>query len=221
VWGDLFTALVETVRALLRRRGTTPRDREFSSLLRVARRHPLVLVVHDLHTADSRAVHRLGAAVLSLPARARILLVGGADAPAQGQARPPILDIAAGLPSQRCTIEPLAHRGAAIGTLGGVSSDALDALRAGAVIGDAFDGLAVAYLLDVDELNAEDRLAIAVRTGLIGSAGTIDLPDGDVASAYHFDSSAIRDAALAGMAADARAHLESRFERLLADRANS
>jgi predicted ATPase len=83
--------------------------------------------------------------------------------------------------------------------LGALGEDAASLLRAASTLGNDFDGQRLARLSGRDELQVEDQLAVAVRFGLLEVVGEIDLPDGDIATAYRFRSSAVR-AALSGRA---------------------
>jgi hypothetical protein len=204
VIGDLASAVIETVRALLRRRKPVIRDVDFRYLIRMAQRRTLLIVLNDLHAIDAAAANRLAAGVAAMPPRARLLIVGGVIAAPQGQAQPVIVDVASRIPIERARTHRLVHRGGALDTLRGISPDALEAVQAASILGETFDGAAVAHILQIDELAAEDRIAIAVRAGLVHHAGTIDLPDNDIATAYRFDSTAVRDAALTSIAPPAR-----------------
>jgi hypothetical protein len=83
--------------------------------------------------------------------------------------------------------------------LGALGQDAATLLRVASRLGNDFDGQQLARLSGRDELQVEDQLAVAIRFGLLDVVGEIDLPDGDIATAYRFRSSAVR-AALSGHA---------------------
>ncbi len=213
VWGDLLAAIAETWRALRERKHEGQRDVEAARLLHAARRRPIVLVLHDLHLADHAAAHRLAALIAHAGARSRLLIVGGVELSAQGTAQPAILDVAGFLPAERVHVERLATQGGAVlDSLAGSSRDALNAVHAAAVLGDSFNGASVARMLEIDELSAEDRLALAVRSGLIHVAGVIDLPDGDIVTEYRFEAGGVRVATLAAIPADVLTRLRHRAQ---------
>jgi hypothetical protein len=188
-WGNLVAAVYETVTAL-RRDKANVRDRALRPLLRAHRQRTLVAVLFDLHTADRAAAARLCSAVLHAPAGSRLLVLGGA--PETNGARAPILEMSAQLPPDRLVVHRLVRHDVALERLARLSPAAADAIRSAARIGFEFDGVTLARVLGQDELAVEDRLAIAARAGLIRTIGTRDLPGGDVASLYRFESEALR-----------------------------
>lgn len=95
--------------------------------------------------------------------------------------------------------------------LGGLSETANRLLHAASIFGDEFDGLALAGLLDLDELVIEDQLATAVRQGVIQITGTVTKEDGDLATAYRFASSTLRAALARHLDRDTRNQLQARL----------
>jgi predicted ATPase len=86
---------------------------------------------------------------------------------------------------------------------------AADTVRAASVLGDRFAGDELARLLGLDELDVEDQLAIAVRFGLLEVTGTLDRPNGELATGYRFMSAAARAALHRALAPATRAALEA------------
>ncbi len=76
----------------------------------------------------------------------------------------------------------------------GIDAVTQELLRAAASLGDQFDGDAVASLTGVDELEVEDRLAMAVHRGIVVVTGECLGRDGDPSTVYRFTSSAVRAA---------------------------
>ncbi|NIW35199.1 MAG: AAA family ATPase [Gemmatimonadetes bacterium] len=78
--------------------------------------------------------------------------------------------------------------------LGRLDEELHRVLEYASVEGDEFDSTTLAALLDMDELDLEEGLDVAVRKHrLIRLAGTRDLPTGEPASVYQFGHSLIRD----------------------------
>jgi hypothetical protein len=195
VVGDALAAGIETVKALLRRRRRHS-DAGVEVLLGAARHRALIVTIADLHTAGAAGANRLAALIAGAKQGTRLLIAGSVERPPQGRTRPPILELAAQLPADRVRIVEMTEGTGRLGTLGESSPEAVDAIRAAAAMGTAFNGAAVAARLGIDELTAEDRLAQAVRAGVIRVTGTIDLPDGDIATGYVFTDESIRAALL-------------------------
>ena len=208
--GDLVSAIGETLAVIGRRRAGG--DGDLARLLRAAKRRTLVIGVQDLHVARRAGALRLGAAIETAPAGTRLLVVGGADPAMQDGRTPAIFDVVTGLPRERVHVLRVARDHGAVDRLRDISPDAAAAVQAAAVLGSAFDGAALARLLGIDELVLEDRLAIAVRAGLLRVTGTIDLPDGDVATAWAFEPPALRDTVYEAMPAAARESLHARID---------
>jgi predicted ATPase len=96
--------------------------------------------------------------------------------------------------------------------LGELSDDVASIIGAASVFGDQFDALSLARLLDADELELEDQLAVALRAGLIIGAGVRSFADGDISSRYRFASSSLRAALHRNLPPARRQELESRAE---------
>ena len=95
--------------------------------------------------------------------------------------------------------------------LAGLRPDIANALRAASVFGDEFDALALGNLLQLDELEMEDQLAVAVRFGLLAAAGEVTQPNGDISTRYRFTSAGVRAALHRSLPAAQRYELESRL----------
>jgi hypothetical protein len=214
-WGSLVAAIWETMAALGQRRDPT-RDADAARLLLAARRRPLIILLHELHRTDRAAASRLCALVAQASPGIRLLIAGDIDpsaSTAESAARGgehAVLTLAKRLPAERVLITRLTTGEAIIEPLLRGSPAAAAAVQAAAVLGEEFDGAMLARLLGIDELAAEDRLAVVVRAGLLRVAGTRDLPDGDVATLYRFVDSGTRAAVLAATPTALRAQLEAR-----------
>jgi hypothetical protein len=193
--GDALAAGIETVEALLRRR-KRHRDPAVDVLLRAARRKPVIVTISHLQLATAGGANRLASAISAARQGTQLLIAGSLERPPQGRARPHILDLAGQLPSDRVRVVEMPEGRGRLGTLAESSPEALDAVCAAAAIGMAFHGADVAERLGIDELAAEDRLSLAVREGIIRVTGTVDLPDGDIATGYVFAEESVRDVLL-------------------------
>jgi hypothetical protein len=84
------------------------------------------------------------------------------------------------------------------------------ALRFATRLPPEFDALALAGLLDEDELVVEDRLAVAVRAGALVNLGAAHMDNGEISTRFRFTSSALRArfhrSALADGAASTTSH---------------
>jgi hypothetical protein len=208
--GNLIAAIGETVAVVNSRRAG--RDSDLARLLRAARQRPLIVVVHDLHRAGRNGALRLCAAIDAAPAGTRLLIVAGADPAIRERGSPAIFDAVRSLPPERAQVVRVTRDHGAVDRLRDISADAAAAVQAASVLGRSFDSATLARALAIDELLLEDRLAVAVRAGLLRVTGTIDLPDGDVASAYAFDPPALRDTIYDALPAALRDSLEARVE---------
>lgn len=95
--------------------------------------------------------------------------------------------------------------------LAGLRPDIANALRVASVFGDEFDALALGNLLQLDELEMEDQLAVAVRFGLLAAAGNVTQPNGDISTRYRFTSAGVRAALHRSLPAAQRHEFESRL----------
>lgn len=95
--------------------------------------------------------------------------------------------------------------------LAGLRPDIARALCVASVFGDEFDALALGNLLQLDELEMEDQLAVAVRFGLLTVAGEVAQPNGDISTRYRFTSSGVRAALHRSLPAAQRHEFESRL----------
>ena len=95
--------------------------------------------------------------------------------------------------------------------LGTLSKPVADIVSAASVFGDEFDALALARLLELDELELEDHLAVATRFGLLAVAGDQTYDDGEISTRYRFASSALRAALHRDLPATRRHELEARM----------
>jgi hypothetical protein len=194
-WGNLVAAVYETIHAL-RPAKQSAGDPALLHLLRTTRQRSIVAVIFDLHSADRVAAARICSALQHAPSGSRLLLAGGIPDNERGS-RAPILDFAAQLPPDRVMVHRLLSGDAGVHSLNALSAATAAALVAAATLGEEFDGNAVAVQLGIDELDAEDRLAVAVAAGLIRAIGSRDLPDGDITTLYRFESAELRNSILA------------------------
>jgi predicted ATPase len=95
--------------------------------------------------------------------------------------------------------------------LAGLRPDIANALRAASVFGDEFDATTLGNLLQLDELEMEDQLAVAVRFGLLAVAGELAQSNGDISTRYRFTSSGVRAALHRSLPAAQRHEFESRL----------
>lgn len=70
--------------------------------------------------------------------------------------------------------------------------ETLQLLSSASTFGDEFSGTALARLMQLDELEVEDRLAMAMHRDLVKSVGESVAPDGEVSSIYRFASPHLR-----------------------------
>lgn len=105
VWGNLVAALLVTAQAFDRRRRRqatrtpTPADNDVEALLAVAVRHPLVLLLDELHAADVAATAQLERLVRASRPGTRLLLVGAYRPTPPGVPDPPVHRLIAALPA--------------------------------------------------------------------------------------------------------------------------
>ncbi len=92
--------------------------------------------------------------------------------------------------------------------LSGIRPEVAAIVQSASVLGEEFDGSALAQLLDQDELYVEDQLALAVHHGLLQIIGEATLPDGDIATLYRFTTPYLRSALYHTLSAERRAALE-------------
>jgi predicted ATPase len=98
--------------------------------------------------------------------------------------------------------------------LEGVSPAIVEVLGAASLLPEEFDGLALAGLLARDELDVEDRLAMAAHHGLVSVLGETTLPSGEISTRFRFTSGAVRAAVAARMPPAERASLGRRLAEL-------
>jgi predicted ATPase len=98
--------------------------------------------------------------------------------------------------------------------LGSLHSDVAEIVRAASIFGDEFDALTLAQLLEMDELDLEDRLAVAVRFGLLNVAGEWTLQGGEISTLYRFASTAVRASLHRSLTATQRQAFETRMSAL-------
>jgi predicted ATPase len=102
--GDMVAAVAATVQALRRRRlrqGPTPVpsvDEDTESLLLVAARRPLVVLLDDLHHADADAVAQIERLIRATAGGMKLLLVGAYQPTPAGMPDPPIHRLMGALP---------------------------------------------------------------------------------------------------------------------------
>jgi predicted ATPase len=96
--------------------------------------------------------------------------------------------------------------------LSAVRPEVVAVLRAASVLGEEFDGSTLAQLLEKDELQVEDQLALAAHHRIVQIVGETSLPDGEIATRYRFRSSHLRSVLCRDLTADARAKLAERRE---------
>jgi predicted ATPase len=94
--------------------------------------------------------------------------------------------------------------------LRGLSEQTAAILRTASVFGDEFDAGTLALLVDIDELDLEDRLSVAVRRGLLVIAGETAHDDGDISTRYRFASTTGRAALQRSLPIANRRELEAR-----------
>lgn len=197
--GDVLEAIAETA-AILRKRSRgeqgTPLPEDVESLIRVARRRPLAILIDDLHRCDEHVLDRLRQLITEAETGVRLLVVGTARTPAVGAPAAPVHRLDRYIGGGRLVrhrlqpfdIEAVAER---IETPE-LPEAVLSALRVAASLTEEFDALDVAERTGRDELAIEDTLAIAVRAGALVSLGMADRPDGDISTRYRFTSPALR-----------------------------
>ena len=89
-------------------------------------------------------------------------------------------------------------------------------LEYASVQGDEFDSVSLSRLLEVDELELEEALDPIVRSHrLVQMLETLDLPNGDVASAYRFSHSLIQDVLHASLQGKRRILLHRRMAQII------
>ena len=98
--------------------------------------------------------------------------------------------------------------------LGALRADVADIVRSASIFGDEFDALTLAQLIEMDELDLEDRLAVAVRFGLLTVAGEWAQPGGEISTLYRFASSAVRAALHRSLSPELRQAFETRMSAL-------
>jgi hypothetical protein len=194
-WGNLVAAVYETIHAL-RPAKQSAGDPTLLHLLRTTRQRSIVAVIFDLPSADRAAAARICSALQHAPSGSRLLIAGGIPHNERGS-RAPILDFAAQLPPDRVMVHRILRDDAVLQSLSALSAAVVAALGTAAALGDEFDGNTVAGQLGIDELDAEDRLAVAVAAGLIRVLGSRDLADGDITTLYRFESAELRSSLLA------------------------
>jgi hypothetical protein len=270
--GTIIAALAATGDALRRRRRRRIRsvspDEDVESLLDLAARHPLAVLVDDAHRLSPGAAGRLEMLIRSAAPGTRLLVTVAHRAPPPGAAQPPIHDVLRLLPAplQRrrlvgalsegevrswlekrfpgidpppefdrwlhessgghaATLQAILDHLLASRTIrfrdrhwqldtdsrlwvlppragfsfdaGAIPPESVAVLRAASALEEVFDSGTLGRTLCCEELVVEDRLAIAVRHGLIAHAGERQLQDGDIVSLYRFASPHVR-AALRG-----------------------
>ena len=89
-----------------------------------------------------------------------------------------------------------------------------DIVRTASMFGDEFDALTLAQLLEMDQLDLEDRLSVAVRFGLLNVAGEWEQAGGEISTLYRFASSAVRAALHRSLSAEQRQVFETRMSTL-------
>ena len=99
---------------------------------------------------------------------------------------------------------------AATAYLSGLSEQTAAILRSASIFGDEFDAGTLALLVDMDELDLEDRLSVAVRRGLLVIAGETTHADGDISTRYRFASTTGRAALQRSLPIANRRALEAR-----------
>jgi predicted ATPase len=83
-------------------------------------------------------------------------------------------------------------------------------VQAASVLGDEFDALTLARLLERDELAVEDQLALGMHYGVLERIGEIELPDDELTTSYRFAASHVRAALLRALPPEQRRALEQR-----------
>ena len=214
--GNLIAAIIVTTvrlrnRAMPRTSRAPPDVRQ---ILRSAERRPVVAIVRSLHLADRERAASLCRLIHDAPVGARLLVAGSIRMSRQGAPPSPIRTTAAGLRTDRLVVHAIAPRSAgALTDVDALANGVTAILETAAVIGEEFDGAAVAALTGRDELEIEDVLAIAARQGIVTALGLRELEDGDIATAYRFATPSLHEAILERLSAVQRAELNTRLGR--------
>lgn len=84
-------------------------------------------------------------------------------------------------------------------------------VEAAALLGEEFDSVSLAWLVERDELAVEDQLALGAHFGLLHVLGERTSDDGEVATVYRFASPHLRAALSRKLPAERRAALQKRM----------
>lgn len=179
-YGDLIGAIGATAEALSRRRYThglpqlAVTENVAAALWVAARRRTLVLCIDAAERMSAAELRLLVPLLNEAPANVRLLVVAACDT-TRLPADSPLSADAGYLPGAR-HVELPAPADAPLAGMARIDVRTHHVLRRAATIPEPFAAVDLAHLLDADQLEVEDRLAIAERARLVTWAGDSQSP---------------------------------------------